>query len=44
MQPYHSDSIKSEPKIAEQKERTNLTVCTLNSLHFSDILDSAYFR
>ena len=44
MQPYHSDPIKSEPTIAEQKQRTNLTVLALNSLHLSDILDSAHFR
>jgi len=44
MQPYYSASIKSESTIAEQKQRSNLTVHTLNSLHLSDILDSAHFR
>jgi len=44
MQLYHSASIKSEQTIAEKKQRINLTVNTLNSLHLSDFLDSAHFR
>ena len=36
MQPYHSASRKSEPRIAEQKQRTNLTQHTLKSAHLSE--------
>jgi predicted membrane GTPase involved in stress response len=44
VQSYHADSIKSEPKIAEQKQHANLAVRTLNSAHLNIILDSAHFR